>query len=122
MRPSVLILDEVDTFFGKQFYGNIYQSISMLQQDCVVDLLSFIYNNRQMINYWDKPSLKKKSDKRKQINKLVGLPFVAGQDYHSTNFDNLGQSPNDTSRTNKSLLHDYSPQSDNDDYIDEEKN
>lgn len=24
IRPSVLILDEVDTFFGKQFYGNIY--------------------------------------------------------------------------------------------------
>ena len=42
----MLIIDEVDTFFDPQFYGNIYQPICNVKDKCVLDLVQYIWKNR----------------------------------------------------------------------------
>ena len=43
----VLIIDEVDTFFSKQFYGAIYQPVSLIKNAEVEALIFYIWQNRK---------------------------------------------------------------------------
>ena len=44
---KVLLIDEVDVFFGSSFYGNIYQPKLVVKDKCIQDLIKFIWEERQ---------------------------------------------------------------------------
>ena len=48
-RPSVLLIDEVDVFFSKDFYGNRYNPISSLKDETITKLIEFIWKNKNGI-------------------------------------------------------------------------
>ena len=45
-RPRILLIDEVDVFFQKDFYGSMYQPIAKVSDPSVSALLKYIYTNR----------------------------------------------------------------------------
>jgi len=45
-RPKVLMVDEVDVFFGKDFYGNLYKPLAKLKDPTIIELTNYIWNNR----------------------------------------------------------------------------
>ena len=50
-RPSVLLIDEVDVFFSKEFYGNSYQPVLRLKDETITKLIELIWNYRANINF-----------------------------------------------------------------------
>jgi len=49
--PSVLLIDEVDVFFGSSFFGNTYNPATLVSNDASYDLLKFIFGNAQNVNF-----------------------------------------------------------------------
>jgi len=45
-RPKILLIDEVDVFFNKSFYGNNYTPSASLKDDTVVALINMIWKER----------------------------------------------------------------------------
>jgi hypothetical protein len=45
-RPKILLVDEVDVFFSKDFYGNLYRPLARVQDPMVSDLISYVWENR----------------------------------------------------------------------------
>jgi hypothetical protein len=43
---KVLLIDEVDVFFGSSFYGNIYQPCLVVKDSCIQTLIKFIWAER----------------------------------------------------------------------------
>jgi len=41
-----LLIDEVDVFFSKDFYGNIYTPSAKLKDPTIIELTNYIWNNR----------------------------------------------------------------------------
>ncbi|KAH3764756.1 helicase carboxy-terminal domain protein [Pelomyxa schiedti] len=48
-RPHVLLVDEIDVFFNKDFYGNVYSLSSPLQDPCIMRLTDFIWESRATV-------------------------------------------------------------------------
>jgi len=46
---SILLIDEVDVFFGSDFYGNTYNPATMVSNEHTYELLNFIYSNRASV-------------------------------------------------------------------------
>ena len=46
-RPRVLLIDEVDVFFTKEFYGNVYQPSLNLSDPSIVNLIKYIWKQRK---------------------------------------------------------------------------
>ena len=46
-RPKVLLIDEVDVFFSKDFYGNTYNPIAVLKHPTITNLVNFIWSNQK---------------------------------------------------------------------------
>ena len=42
----ILLIDEVDVFFGEGFYGNTYNPVAKLQNPELIALFKYIWNNR----------------------------------------------------------------------------
>ena len=42
-RPELLLIDEVDVFFCKDFYGNVYSLAAPLKDPTISALIDFIY-------------------------------------------------------------------------------
>ena len=42
-RPRIMIVDEVDVFFKKDFYGKLYRPFFLLQDKVVIDLMNWIW-------------------------------------------------------------------------------
>ncbi|CAL6025628.1 Conserved_hypothetical protein [Hexamita inflata] len=53
-RPQILMIDEVDVFFNKDFYGNVYQPMAKIQDKYVQALMDYIWKNKD-----DKEMMKK---------------------------------------------------------------
>ncbi|CAL6013594.1 Helicase-related_protein [Hexamita inflata] len=53
-RPQILMIDEVDVFFNKDFYGNVYQPMAKIQDKYVQALIDYIWKNKD-----DKEKMKK---------------------------------------------------------------
>ena len=51
-KETILLVDEVDVFFGKEFYGQTYNQVAHLQNDDITSLIRRIWNNKA-----SKPSL-----------------------------------------------------------------
>ena len=49
-RPRVLLIDEVDVFFSKDFYGNYYRPSLDLRDKTITDLITFIWKERKNSN------------------------------------------------------------------------
>jgi len=51
-RPaqSVLLIDEVDVFFGKDFYGNTYNPATLISNNETFEILHLIYNHRASVD------------------------------------------------------------------------
>ncbi len=45
-RPRILMIDEVDVFFNKEFYGNIYTPSVSLSDPTIQELTDYIWKNR----------------------------------------------------------------------------
>ncbi len=50
VRRKILLIDEVDVFFSKEFYGNRYQPSLSLRDDCLSGLISMIWRERSNPN------------------------------------------------------------------------
>ncbi|ETO03803.1 hypothetical protein RFI_33599, partial [Reticulomyxa filosa] len=46
-RSKILLIDEVDVFFNKDFYGNCYTPAAILRHDSITKLVDFIWKNRE---------------------------------------------------------------------------
>ncbi|KAL4489801.1 hypothetical protein ABPG72_022441 [Tetrahymena utriculariae] len=47
IKPTILLIDEVDVFFSQDFYGKLYNPIARLQDQCISDLAEFIWGKRK---------------------------------------------------------------------------
>lgn len=45
-REKILLIDEVDVFFSKDFYGNYYRPLAQLRNESIIQLIQYIWNNR----------------------------------------------------------------------------
>ena len=52
-RESVLLLDEVDVFFGEDFYGKPYRPCFELDHEAGLKLIQFVWNSRGKIGSVD---------------------------------------------------------------------
>jgi len=50
-RPKILLIDEVDVFFSKEFYGNVYTPSTVLRDPTVTALINFIWESRANLSY-----------------------------------------------------------------------
>uniref|UniRef100_A0A6B2KYW0 SecA family profile domain-containing protein n=1 Tax=Arcella intermedia TaxID=1963864 RepID=A0A6B2KYW0_9EUKA len=48
-RPSIILIDEVDVFFGPDFYGCTYNPATLLSNENTYAILKFIWGNRKNI-------------------------------------------------------------------------
>jgi hypothetical protein len=64
-RPKVLLIDEVDVFFNKDFLGNLYVPSARLADITITNLLNFIWEHRK--NARDLGSLIKRSKEYKEL-------------------------------------------------------
>ncbi|CAG9315973.1 unnamed protein product [Blepharisma stoltei] len=48
-RPKILLIDEVDVFFSKSFYGNIYRPLAKLKHPTIKILTDYIWKSREML-------------------------------------------------------------------------
>ncbi|ETO08017.1 hypothetical protein RFI_29373 [Reticulomyxa filosa] len=46
VRSKILLIDEVDVFFNKDFYGNCYSPAATLRHDTITKLIDFIWKDR----------------------------------------------------------------------------
>ena len=46
-KPKILLIDEVDVFFSKEFYGRLYTPSASLHDNSINDLMMFIWNERK---------------------------------------------------------------------------
>ncbi|XP_065663342.1 uncharacterized protein LOC136085801 [Hydra vulgaris] len=46
-RPMILLIDEVDVFFNKDFYGNLYTPLARIKNPCIADLTRYIWSHRK---------------------------------------------------------------------------
>lgn len=50
LNPNrVLLIDEVDVFFGSDFYGNYYNPATLISNDDTFEILQFIYNFKDTV-------------------------------------------------------------------------
>jgi hypothetical protein len=47
-RPKILLIDEVDVFFSKDFYGNLYKPLSQIRDTTIDELLKYVWTNRNI--------------------------------------------------------------------------
>ena len=45
-RPQILLIDEVDVFFGEEFYGNVYRPLAFVQDPTITALVKRVWNLR----------------------------------------------------------------------------
>jgi len=50
-RAKILLIDEVDIFFNKEFYGNVYNPAASLKGPEITNLIHYIWNNRNSLNF-----------------------------------------------------------------------
>jgi len=43
LRPSILFIDEVDVFFEKQFFGELYLPVALLKEKEFQDIVQYIW-------------------------------------------------------------------------------
>ncbi|ETO04255.1 hypothetical protein RFI_33142, partial [Reticulomyxa filosa] len=46
IRAKILLIDEVDVFFNKEFYGDCYSPAATLRHDVITNLIDYIWANR----------------------------------------------------------------------------
>ncbi|ETN97269.1 hypothetical protein RFI_40262, partial [Reticulomyxa filosa] len=52
-RARVLLIDEVDVFFNKEFYGSCYSPAATLRHDAITRLISYIWENHESLSRLD---------------------------------------------------------------------
>ena len=45
-RPQILLIDEVDVFFGKEFYGSVYRPLAFVQDPTITALVKMVWHLR----------------------------------------------------------------------------
>jgi hypothetical protein len=51
IRPQVLIIDEVDVFFSKEFYGNLYTPSICLRDEAITKLLDLVWSKKSSSSF-----------------------------------------------------------------------
>ncbi|ETN99838.1 hypothetical protein RFI_37629, partial [Reticulomyxa filosa] len=49
-RARVLLIDEVDVFFNKEFYGSCYSPAATLRHDTITKLINYIWENHESLS------------------------------------------------------------------------
>lgn len=50
-RKRILLVDEVDVFFGKEFFGKFYSPSTSIKGPLIEDLVTYVWNNRGSITF-----------------------------------------------------------------------
>ena len=50
-RKRILLVDEVDVFFGKEFFGKYYAPSTSIKSILIEDLVTYVWNNRGTITF-----------------------------------------------------------------------
>lgn len=50
-RRKTLLVDEVDVFFAKEFFGQSYSPCASIKHECIERLATYVWQNRNDINY-----------------------------------------------------------------------
>ena len=50
-RKRILLVDEVDVFFGKEFFGKYYAPSTSIKSTLIEDLVTYVWNNRGTITF-----------------------------------------------------------------------
>lgn len=50
-RTKILLIDEVDVFFSKEFFGALYKPSAVLKNPSISELLKYIWAQKKLINY-----------------------------------------------------------------------
>ncbi|ETO36876.1 hypothetical protein RFI_00186, partial [Reticulomyxa filosa] len=53
IRSKILLIDEVDVFFNKDFYGSCYSPAVTLRHDTITKLIDFIWKNKASLKFDD---------------------------------------------------------------------
>ncbi|EAR87661.2 helicase carboxy-terminal domain protein (macronuclear) [Tetrahymena thermophila SB210] len=73
-NPSILIIDEVDVFFTKDFYGSMYNPVARLQDENIVKLAEFIWQSRKQHLFLEK--IQQTNFYKQCINKFKNLRTI----------------------------------------------
>jgi hypothetical protein len=46
-RKKILLIDEVDVFFNKDFYGNHYKPLASLKDSTISELINYCWDNKK---------------------------------------------------------------------------
>ncbi|CAF2749575.1 unnamed protein product [Rotaria sp. Silwood2] len=46
-RAKILLIDDVDVFFSREFYGNVYTPSASLQDPTITSLINLIWTQRK---------------------------------------------------------------------------
>eukprot|EP01084_Bolivina_argentea_P258927 436713_1 len=71
-RANVLLIDEVDVFFNKQFYGQFYTPGAVLKHECIKNITDYIWNHYEDNGYKSMLELRvmKETDEYKECMKI----------------------------------------------------
>ncbi len=53
-RPKILLIDEVDVFFSRDFYGSVYTPSASLKDSTITNLVQYIWKQRKNGLIWRK--------------------------------------------------------------------
>ena len=68
-KPRILLIDEVDVFFGKDFYGELYTPNAILKDQTIFELLQYIWREKESISFH---KLKTSNEFLNVVNKFKG--------------------------------------------------
>ena len=73
-KPKLLLIDEVDIFFSKMFFGNVYTPVARLRDNFIIKLTDFIWEKKK--ENLSLNSIKKLDDYKKCCSQYEGWEFV----------------------------------------------
>ena len=72
-KQRILLIDEVDVFFSKDFYGNLYSPSTPLRNSCVIDLINLIWKEKSSIT---KKQIESSNEFKSCLNIYKGWEFI----------------------------------------------
>ncbi|ETO00571.1 hypothetical protein RFI_36869, partial [Reticulomyxa filosa] len=77
IRAKVLLIDEVDVFFNKEFYGSCCSPAATLRHDIITKLIDHIWNNKESCPTLN--DIKKSNEYKECCNVLKGWDILLNE-------------------------------------------
>ncbi|CAL6025644.1 Conserved_hypothetical protein [Hexamita inflata] len=72
-RERILLIDEVDVFFSKEFYGNIYKPMTQVSNNQIKTLIDYIWQNRKNKSMLSSAKIRNTQEYKDCANSLRGF-------------------------------------------------